>query len=311
MNLRARVELLILGAIWGASFLFMRVAAPEFGPIALIQVRVAIAAFFLTSVLAWRRGTGAFRRRWPALALLGAVNSAIPFSLFAFGTLSLTAGLASVLNATAPLFGALIAFLWLRERLAPAKWLGLTVGFAGVILLVWHKLSLIGDRSAVLACLAAAAAYGWASHFAKRRLGGVDPLAIAAGSQIGASLVLAPFAWASWPQRWPSATSWACALALGVLCTGVAYVLYFRSLAQLGPVRAITVTYLIPVFGVLWGGCFLDEPITARTILGAAVILTGTYMVLRSGSPAASASGSAAPQSSDTSCLNSPTRAAP
>ena len=283
MKLLDAFELLLLGAVWGSSFLFMRVAAPEFGPVALIAIRVAIAAACLTVVLAWRGELGTLRGRWLKLSFLGTINSALPFCLFAYATLTLTAGFAAVLNATAPLFGALVAFLWLHERPRPKQVLGLALGFVGVVLLVWHKLSAQGDFLAIVAALLAATGYGIASHFAKRKLPGLAPLAVAAGSQIAASAVLAIPAFFLWPARTPGLKSWGCVLGLGLFCTALAYVLYFRLIARVGPTKAILVTYLIPAFGILWGYLFLSEQVTWRTLLGGTVILAGTTIVARAG----------------------------
>ncbi len=274
------LELLLLGAVWGASFLFMRVAAPAFGPLPLIAVRVAIAAAFLSAVLAWRGQLGALRGTGSRMLLLGVVNSALPFTLFAFATLSLPAGFTAVLNATAPLFGALVAWLWLAQRLSPRQTLGLGLGLLGVVILVWHKLTLQIDLPAVGAGLLGALGYGFASHFTRRHLAQVPPLAVAAGSQIAASLVLALPALYLGPRSTPSANGWACALTLGIFCTGLAYVMYFRLLARVGPTQAMLVTYLIPVFGILWGYLFLSEPLAPRMLLGLAVILTGTAIVV-------------------------------
>jgi drug/metabolite transporter (DMT)-like permease len=279
MSLRDRVELLVLAAIWGASFLFMRVAAPEFGPLALIEIRVLIAALFLGGILAWRGGLAKLRGRGLHLTVLGTINSAVPFSLFAFAALALPAGYNSVLNATVPLFGTLVAYLWLRESTAPQKLLGLLVGFSGVVLLVWPKLALASEGSAVVAGLAAALLYGIAAHYTKRTLAGVEPLVIAAGSQIGAAVLLLPAVLAFWPAENPSLGAWGCALALGTVCTGVAYILYFRLITHVGPARAVLVTYLIPVFGLLWGTLLLGERLTWTTVLGCAVILLGTATV--------------------------------
>ncbi|MCC6785248.1 MAG: DMT family transporter [Planctomycetes bacterium] len=305
MSPRAVLELVALAAIWGASFLFMRIAAPEFGPAMLIEIRVAIAALFLSGWLALRGEFGALQGRLRDLAVLGAMNSALPFSLFAFATLSLPAGLSSVLNATVPLFVVAIGFLWLRERLAPVRLLGLVIGFAGVLVLVGHKLTLTADRTAVLAGLSAAACYGFSSHYTKRRLGGLTPLAIAAGSQIAASIVLLPVALAALPAQVPSTAAFACAALLGVVCTGVAYVLFFRLLRGVGAARASTVTFLIPIFGMTWGYLFLDERLPLQAIAGAAVVLFGTLLVARgSRAPAPAPLPTAA-------CPQSPPRVAP
>ena len=296
MKPRDVIELLALAAIWGASFLFMRIAVPELGPTMLIEIRVAIAAVFLTSWLALRGELSALKGRMRDLTVLGGINSALPFSLFAFATLSLSAGLSSVLNATVPLFVVVFGFLWLRERIAPVKLLGLALGFAGVLVLVGHKLSLAADRTAVLAGLTAAACYGFAAHFTKRRLGGLSPLAIAAGSQIAASVLLLPVAVVQRPEAAPSAKALACAVVLGVVCTGVAYILFFRLLRHVGAARASTVTFLIPVFGMTWGFLFLDERLPLQALFGAAIVLSGTLLVVRGGSAArAPEPGSPAP----------------
>lgn len=275
MTRRDLIDLLLLGAIWGSSFLFMRIAAPEFGPVPLIAVRVAVAAAFLSFLLGRRGGFPGMKGRLAPLGLVGALNSAVPFSLFAFATLSLTAGFASVLNATAPLFGALVAYVWLRETLSPSRVLGLALGFVGVLILVSGRLSLSGDLSAILACLLAALCYGIAAHYTKARLIGASPLLIATGSQTGAAVMLAAPAVYYWPARMPSLSGWLYALALGIVCTGLAYVLYFRLIARAGAAKAIAVTYLIPVFGMGWGWLFLGERVTASMVLGCAVILLG------------------------------------
>lgn len=280
MRTRDLVDLLTLGAIWGASFLFMRVAAPEFGAVPLIAARVGIAAVFLIVVLARRGGLDQLYRNAPRLTFLGAINSAIPFSLFAYAVLSVTAGFASVLNATAPLFGALVAFIWLRDRPSPTRIVGLLVGFAGVLVLVWGRLSVPGGGGglAVLAGLAAAVLYGISANYAKKRLSGVDPFVTATGSLIAATALLLPLALLFWPDLPPSRVGWVSAVLLGVICTGIAYILYFRLLSRIGPSKTLAVTYLIPAFGVLWGYLILHEPITTSMVVGCAVILLGTTL---------------------------------
>lgn len=281
MTTSDRLLLLLLAAVWGSSFLFMRVAAPELGAFVLIEIRLVVAAVVLLLWLAARGGLRTLVGNAGKLALLGAINSAVPFTLFAFATLSLTAGMASVLNATTPLWAAAIGFVWLRDRLAPHKVVGLLIGFAGVLVLVAHKLGDSSDVMAVLAGLAAAGCYGVSSHFTRLRFVGLPPMTIAAGSLLAASVLLLPFALATLPAEVPSLRAVLCGIVLGVLCTGLAYVWYFRLLGSVGPARAITVTYLVPVFGVLWGVVFLDEPFTWRMVLGASIVLAGTMLVVR------------------------------
>jgi drug/metabolite transporter (DMT)-like permease len=282
MNFRDTIQLLVLGALWGASFLFMRVAAPEFTPIPLIALRVGIAAIVLSVFVALRGGFAPIRKNFGALTFVGAANSAIPFSLFAYATLSLTAGFSAVLNATVPLFGAVIAVLWLRQRLENAKIVGLVVGFAGVVILVRHKLSFDAEGLAIGAGITAAILYSIVGYYTKHRLSGVDPLAISAGSQIASTLLIAIPAIALWPEQTPTARAWGAAVALGVACTALAYLLYFRLLASVGPAKAMIVTYLIPAFGIAWGALFLSEPITIDMLIGGLVILVGTTIVARS-----------------------------
>jgi drug/metabolite transporter (DMT)-like permease len=278
MTLRQSIELVLLGAIWGASFLFMRIAAPEFGAAAMVLLRVSIAAAFLLPFLLVRRGgREALRVRPLSLFLLGVVNSAIPFFLFGYAASHVTAGYSSILNATAPLWGALIAAVWIGDRLSVPAISGLVVGFAGVVVLVSGRASFAagGAAAAIAACLGATFCYGIGVNMVKRYLPGVNPLATATGSLIAATLVLAPFAAMRWPTGPISAGAWIAVIALGVLCTGVAYIFYFRLIRGLGPARAITVTYLIPVFGMIWGRIWLGEPITGAMIAGTAVIFLG------------------------------------
>ena len=280
MSTRDLIDLFVLGAIWGASFLFMRVAAPAFGPIPLIAARVGIGAVFLVTVLARRGGLKGLSPNAVPLAVLGTINSAVPFTLFAYAVLFVTAGFAAVLNSTAPLFGALVAFVWLHETPSRQRLLGLLVGFTGVLILVWDRLSFSNDGGtwAVIAGLTAAFLYGISANYTRRHLGDTDPLVNATGSLIAATVVLLGPAVVYWPRTAPDGVSWISAILLGVFCTGIAYVLYFRLLARVGPSRTLTVTYLIPVFGVVWGYAFIGEVITRRMALAGAVIFVGVAL---------------------------------
>ncbi|WP_305541951.1 DMT family transporter [Rhodoferax sp.] len=277
-------EFILLGAIWGASFLFTRLGAAEFGALPTAGLRVGIAATFLLPLLLLRGQWQALSTHWKKIFFLGMLNSGIPFALYAYALLSISTGLSSLLNATVPLFGALVAWLWLKDRPHGMKILGLLIGFVGVAMLAWGKASFKPDASglvtgwAVLACLGACLCYGLSASFTKRHLGGVPSLVIATGSQLGATLGLAlPTLWL-WPSQPPSSTAWLALLAVGVLCTGVAYVLFFRLVDKVGAAGSLTVTFLIPVFAVLYGVVFLGESVTAWMLICGTVILLGTAL---------------------------------
>jgi drug/metabolite transporter (DMT)-like permease len=279
-------ELVLLAALWGASFLFMRLGAHEFGPIALAAVRVGLASAMLIPLLASRGQLAELRKHWKGLLLVGALNSAIPFALFSFAALSITAGLSSIVNATTPLWTAVVAFVWLRQGLTPWRVLGLVVGFAGVAFLAWDKASFKPGQEdhsgllAVLACAAATFCYGVAANATKRYLTGASPLAVATGSQFAAALLLAlPAAW-RWPAAMPSGGAWGAALALAGLCTALAYILYFRLMSRVGPTNAVSVTFLIPLFAILWGAIFLGEAVTMQMVIGGGIVLVGIALAL-------------------------------
>lgn len=273
-------ELVALAAIWGASFLFMRLGAAEFGPVALAAVRVGGAALVLLPLLVWRGQFGDLRRHWRAIFVVGLSNSALPFLFFSYAALSISAGLSSIFNASTPLWGAVIAWLWLRDRPTAPRIVGLAIGFAGVLGLAWEKASFKpgGSGWAIVACLAAALLYGLSASYTKKRLQGVPPMAVAAGSQLSAALALALPAVLWWPAEMPSARAWTMVALLAVLCTGLAYLMYFRLIAHVGAANAIAVTFLIPAFAVLWGWLFLAEPLTGAMAAGCAIILLGTAL---------------------------------
>ncbi len=274
------IEFVALAAIWGSSFLFMRLGAAQFGVIATAGVRVAIGAAVLLPILVWSGHWVSLRNNAARILAIGLLNSALPFALFAYAVMSISTGLSAILNATAPLFGALIAWAWLKDR--PNAWriLGLAIGFAGVVLLAIDKASFKpgGTGWAVLACLLGTVCYGYSASFTKRYLTGVHPLATATGSQVGATLGLAiPTLW-FWPADNPGPVPWLSLLVLGVVCTALAYILYFRLIEGLGPARAITVTFLVPVFALGYGVLFLNESLTPWMLGCGAVVICGTAL---------------------------------
>jgi len=299
MTPRQLLELLFLAAVWGGSFLFMRVAAPEFGPAPLMWLRVAIAALSLLPLWWWWRrrapgsaGPPAPHHPWrdaALVALVGLLNAALPFVLLAWALLYISAGLGAILNATAPMWAALIATLWLREPLPWLRALGLGIGLAGVILLAGDRAGISPDApwtwlglgwGPILAGLTATLCYGLSANLTRRHLGHIPPLHLALGSMLAATVWLSPFALLYWPEQSVSALAWLCAVAIGVLSTGVAFVVFFRLIAEVGPTRAVSVTFLVPAFGMLWGLLFLQEHPGLQTLAGGVVVLIGTALAL-------------------------------
>jgi drug/metabolite transporter (DMT)-like permease len=282
MNTAMAFEFVLLAAIWGGSFLLMKLGAAEFGPFAMAFLRVLLASLFLLPLLVWRGQLAALRQHLKPILFVGALNSGVPFALFGFSVLHISTGLSSILNATTPLWGAVVAWVWLRDKPTPLRILGLVIGFAGVAALAWDKATFKAGAAspgmAVLACLAATLCYGIAASFTKKYLTGVPPLASATGSQIGASLLLLLPAATHMPAQAPSTNAWVAIILLAFFCTAVAYVLYFRLIERAGPARAVAVTFLIPVFGVAYGGLFLSEVITPTMVIFGAVIVLGTAL---------------------------------
>jgi drug/metabolite transporter (DMT)-like permease len=275
-------RLLALAALWGGSFLFMRVAVVPLGPIATAELRVLFAA---AALLGWLGVAGIrldWRRSWRIYLVVGAINSAAPFALYAFSALHLPVSYLVVLNATTPLFGVLVAAAWLGEHLTARAALGLVAGIGGVAMLVGlgPVTPTAGVRWAIAASLLAALCYAIAAAYLKRQARAPVPAAVATGSQIAATIVLLPLLAVAPAAAWPSSGEWLAVILLGVLCTGVPYLLYFRLLADVGATRALTVTFLIPAFGMLWGAVFLGETITGTMAAGCGLVLVGTALIL-------------------------------
>lgn len=272
--------LVLLAALWGGSYLFMRLGAADFGAVPLAAVRAGGAAVLLLAFALARGELRALAEHGGAIAMVGLLNSAAPFVLVAFAAQRLPAGLLSVLTAMTPLFTLAVAAGWGGERIEGRRIGGFVAGLAGVGLVVAGErpTGAAGqmDAAAIGACLLAALLYGISANFTKRRLAAAPAVTVAAGSQLVAAVVLAIPAVACWPDAGPPARAWAAVLGLVVLSTALAYGLFFRLIARIGASRTMTVTFLIPVFGVLWGGLFLGEPVTSSMLTGGAVILLGT-----------------------------------
>ncbi|MBF7731585.1 DMT family transporter [Pseudomonas sp. N040] len=290
MNPRALLQLTALAAIWGASFLFMRVAAPVIGALPTAFLRVVLAGIGLLALLLLLKVPLNFQGKLRQTMLLGLINSGIPTLMYSFAALVLPAGYSSIFNATTPLMGALIGTLFFAEQMSWAKGLGVFVGLFGVGLLTRTGPFEFTDEIlwGALACLAATTCYGFAGYLARRWLdhaGGLDSRLSAFGSMLGASLLLLPlFLWSvssQPPASWGGWPVWGSLLGLGLLCTAFAYVLYFQLLTDIGPLKSMAVTFLIPPFGVFWGVLLLDEPLSWAYLYGGALIVLALWLVLK------------------------------
>ncbi|MGN6389174.1 MAG: DMT family transporter [Burkholderiaceae bacterium] len=275
------IRLLVLAAIWGASFLFLRIVAPALGTFWTAELRVAIAgAAMLLFLLTTRRGLPV-RAHWRDYLVLGLFNSALPFSLYAFAAVTLPAGYLAIVNATSPLWGVLVGAAMLGETPTPRKLAGLAAGVAGVALLVRLGPAPITPQLLVAstAGMGAAVSYAFAGALSKKATRRLSPLSMATGSQLGAAVCLLPFALPSAPPAAPGSTVIGALLGLALVCTSVAYVFYFKLIATVGPTRALTVTFLIPLFALFWAALLLHEPVTVNMLAGCAMVAVATWLV--------------------------------
>jgi drug/metabolite transporter (DMT)-like permease len=276
------VQLVLLSLLWGGAYLFMRSSAPAFGAMPMIFLRMALASLLVLLPLAiWRGCLGTILRHARPIAVFGIAFTALPFIGLGWSALSISAGMLAVLQSAAPMFSAIVAHVWLGERITPLRALGLVIGTLGVTLLVWDTVSLRDAAGlAILVTLGVTALWGVSSNYARVRLAGVDALALATGSLGIAAVVLAPLAAVSWPETDPGPRAWAEVLFLGIASSGFGFLLYFRLLRQVGAVRATSVTFLNPLVAMGSAALYLGEPITLRMVVGCAVILVGTALTL-------------------------------
>lgn len=275
------VGLVVLAAIWGASFLFIRMAVSSFGPFALMELRVLIGGLLLWLLAVVLRRRALWIAQWKKYVVLGALNAAIPFSLIAAAELVIPASLAAILNALTPVFTAIVSAMWLGQRIGLKLALGLLVAFAGVIVSVgWSPLELtLWPLLAAGAIAVASLFYAIGSNYSSRTFPAADPLTMSIGQNIGAALVLLPFALGTIPREMPSMPATGAMLALAIVCTAGAYQIYFWLLNNVGPTRTTSVTFLVPVFGLLWGNLILKEPLTTGMIGGLVLVFVGIVLM--------------------------------
>jgi drug/metabolite transporter (DMT)-like permease len=278
------VKLVLLSALWGGSFIFLRIAVPEVGPLLTAILRTSLAGIALT-VFATLTGVPMhWRRNLKAFAAVGLFAGVVPFTCFSFAALHLPAAYSAVLNSTAPLFSALFSVIWLAERLTLRKAAGLALGIVGVAILVGagtlevNKWTLIS----IAACLFAAACYALSTIVVKKtgRVGGIHAIAMATGSLATGGLIMAPAIPFSLPPAMPSLLALGCVTALSLLSSGVAQAIFIPLIVKIGPTRAMCVSFLIPLFSMTWGFLFLHEAVASSTLLGAGVVLAAMGLVL-------------------------------
>ncbi len=283
VSLRDISELIFLSAVWGSSFLFLRLTSPVFGPIFLIEMRVLSGLAVLLPLVLFLGKLAEFQKHWKMIATVSLMNMAIPFCFFAFSAVYIGAGLLSIINATVPIFSACVAYVVYKERLSRSSLLGLLIGFLGVVVLMFNPDESFGSSGwlAILSALLACLLYGTAINLTVNNLQGVSGLTITAGGLFVSSLVLLPFAFWARPEVLPVGNIWWSVFALGIVCTGFGFVMFYRLIDRIGAGRAIMTTYLIPVFSILWGNIFLGESVTLIMVVGCILVLLGVGLTTK------------------------------
>lgn len=283
MKLKDIMALFGLAALWGASFLLIRISSPVFGPLLTIQGRVTIAAIALLIFLIINRRSALFKQRWKQYLIIGTLNAAIPFTLIATAELTLPATMSAILNSLTPLFTAVVVWGWMKETLSIQKLFGIVVGIIGVGILVgWSSLPFTSKTViAIGLSILSTISYGFAGVYAKKTFAGVPPLALATGQQAGAAVILLPFTFMNLPNSTVNISTVAVlsVVGLALFCTAIAYLLYFYLIESVGPTKTLSVTFLIPVFGIIWGMIFLHEKLTIGMIIGLTIILSSVFLI--------------------------------
>ena len=277
-------DLLFLAILWGSIYLFIKVSVDEFGTTPLIAIRTLLGAAVLTPFMFWFKKWPFLVRDLKGIAIVSVLGVALPFLLLAYASKTLPSGYMSILSAVSPLWAGVIAWVWLKDKLPFWRIVGLCLGFAGILLLVWNRMHGVAVTTdvtlAILAGLTGPFLYSISVIYTKKHLMHCDPLAAAMGSLLIAGLIVLPFAWNHWPTATVPKLAWAAAIVLAVGCTAIGYIVYYRFQLSVGPSRAVTVTFLMPVFAVFWGWLLLDETVSVMMLAGAGVILLGTALAI-------------------------------
>ena len=281
MSFTQLAALITLGAFWGASYIFIRIAVEPMGPLFLMFARVALSGLILVAYARWRGQRLNIRGHWRKFIVLGFLGSALPFSLIAWAELTVTASMAAILMSTTPLFTTLVAAVGLGEELTPAKLIGALLGIIGVAITVGGSDMTLGADviAATLALLGATFSYAVGGVYAKRAFTGLNNMSMSSGQLIAAAFILAPVSLADLPHETPPMEALWATLGLVVICTAVAYQLYYYLIISAGPTKALTVTLLVPVFGVIFGAILLGESISPGIIIGLLVVLLSVGLV--------------------------------
>lgn len=286
MSYRIIIYFIFLAAIWGASFMFMRIGVPEFGADVFGGLRVGIAGLVLLPLLLRPKRLTEYKNNWLKLSLIGILSTGIPFMLFSFAAYQINAGVLSVINASVPVMTGLIAHFCFKDHLSKQQFLGLVIGIAGVVLLVSDglqssaTLSPINTLWAFIAALGACLCYALGSNLAKHHLSGISPMTTAASGLVASGLVGLPLVIAFFPSTPVSVLAWAAAISIAVLSTSVAMIIFYHLIQLIGPTKTVTVTLLIPLFGIFWGVLLLGENVSQNMLLGTMVILSGTALTI-------------------------------
>lgn len=277
MELKYWAVLTFLGAIWGSAFIFIKIAAPEFGAIGLVQARLIIASIVFLPILLRKKYLSLIKFSWKHSLLLAVTNNAIPFTLFSFGSFGADSNILAILNSTTAFNTMIIAFFWLNEKISFKQIFGLILGFIGVIILVNPDSSSTSIISAFL-CLIGATCYSFSTVFIQKHSQQTDKLVLIGWSIIFSAFIMIPITLLNLPPKMPSINAFTAAVWLGSVSTGLAFFGYVYLIEKIGAVKTSTVAYFLPIFGIIWGSIFLNEVITPGILLGCGTILIGVFL---------------------------------